>query len=150
MKTARSTLVVVAVVAAAVLSGCAADPGAPTSSTTVVSPSPTPSATPPSTTSPSGTPSDASPVGGWGDDASGKANVVFTDDGTLSGNDGCNHFSGSWKQAADGFEISAIVSTLMACPDVDAWLATMTAVTVDGDTLHVFKDGTEIGTLPRQ
>ena len=37
----------------------------------------------------------------------------------------------------------------MACPDADTWLATMTAVKVDGDTLHVFKGTDEIGTLAR-
>ncbi len=136
-RSAAVALAVAAVAAVAVFSGCSADPGSPNPPLTVSPTSQAPSA------------STGSPVGSWGDDAQGKANVVFTSDDRLSGNDGCNHFSGSWKQGAGQVDVSAVVSTLMACPGVDVWLATMTSAKVDGDTLHVFKDGQEIGTLPR-
>ena len=46
-------------------------------------------------------------------------------------------------------EVGALVSTLMACSDMDTWLAMMTSVVVDGDTLVVYKGTEKIGTLAR-
>jgi heat shock protein HslJ len=149
MKTTRSALVAivlaVAVTVTAALAGCSSVQPAPSS--------PTPSATPtasvsagPSTT-PTGSPS--SPIGSWGEDGAGKPNADFNSDGTVSGSDGCNHFSGTWTDSAGTIEVGALVSTLMACSNMDTWLAMMTSVKVQGDTLVVYKGTERLGTLAR-
>jgi heat shock protein HslJ len=141
MKTSRSALVAIALAAAAVLGGCStAEPGPS---------SPTPTASVSASPSPAPTGSAASPVGSWGEDGAGKPNAIFNSDGTVSGSDGCNHFSGTWTTADGTIEVGALVSTLMACSDMDTWLAMMTSVKVDGDTLVVYKGTEKIGTLAR-
>ena len=37
----------------------------------------------------------------------------------LSGSTGCNRFSGQWSQAGDTVTLSRLVTTRMACPDMD-------------------------------
>ena len=43
--------------------------------------------------------------------------VIFAADGRVSGNLGCNGFSGNFKVKGGKLEFSALASTLMACPD---------------------------------
>lgn len=45
------------------------------------------------------------------------ASITFNEDGTLSGNLGCNHFGGGYKQKGDQIIFDALAATLMACPD---------------------------------
>jgi heat shock protein HslJ len=140
MKTTRSALVAIALAAVAVLGGCStAQPG----------PSPTATASVSATPSTAPTGSASSPVGSWGEAGAGKPNAIFNTDGTVTGSDGCNHFSGTWTDSDGTIEVGALVSTLMACSDVDSWLAMMTSVIVDGDTLVVYKGTEKIGTLAR-
>lgn len=47
-----------------------------------------------------------------------QTHLTFSPDGTLSGNMGCNGFSGTYTLQADGqINFGTIMSTLMACPD---------------------------------
>lgn len=52
-----------------------------------------------------------------------KANITFGDDGTVSGNTGCNSFSGSYTLDGDSLEIdSDVAATMMACEDASQQL----------------------------
>ena len=75
----------------------------------------------------------------------------LADDGSFSGTDGCNQLNGSWTvDEADHVQFEDVASTMMACEDVDTWLADLTEATVADDTMTVLgQDGNEIGTLER-
>ncbi|KQM15443.1 hypothetical protein ASF83_05590 [Plantibacter sp. Leaf171] len=92
-------------------------------------------------------------VGTWGD-GSGAAepHLVFADDGRVTGSDGCNSLSGSWRAEDDSVAVSDVAGTLMACPGVDTWLRAIAEVALsdDGERLVVTDDaGARIGTLDR-
>lgn len=92
-------------------------------------------------------------LGTWGE-GTGAADphLVFTEDGRVSGSDGCNSLSGSWRAKDDAVVVSDVASTLMACPGVDTWLRGIAQATLsdDGGRLTVTDDaGTRIGTLDR-
>ena len=90
------------------------------------------------------------PVGTWGSTAAQAPNLTFTEDGNVTGTDGCNRLTGSWTADGDTVEFGEIASTLMACVDVDTWLSGAKTATVDGDTLLVEDEGgSQIGTLER-
>ena len=46
-----------------------------------------------------------------------QAGITFNNDGTVTGNSGCNGFGGGYKVDDDKITFSEIVSTLMACDD---------------------------------
>lgn len=88
--------------------------------------------------------------GTWGTGADGKPQLVLAGDGTLTGTDGCNSLSGSWEASGDTVEFGPIITTLMACPGVDTWLAELDSAQLDGSVLRILNaDGQEIGTLAR-
>ena len=89
------------------------------------------------------------PVGIWSESTADDSPFLsFTDDGRVSGFDGCNQLSGSWEATADGVEFGQLASTRMACPDVDTWLAGAATAEVSGGTMTVINlDGVEIGEL---
>ena len=90
-------------------------------------------------------------VGTWGSSATGKPSLTFVSDGTLSGTDGCNTLTGTWKDSNGRAEFGPLASTMMACPDVDTWLSHATEARVDGDSLNVYgESGSQIGVLPKQ
>ena len=92
------------------------------------------------------------PVGTWGDSSEETSPyLVLEEDGSFSGSDGCNNLSGSWSiDEADQVEFEDVASTMMACEDVDDWLAGLSVATVAGDTMTVLgQDGAEIGQLER-
>ncbi|WP_207670125.1 META domain-containing protein [Glaciibacter flavus] len=95
---------------------------------------------------------DANPAlaGAWGVSEQGKPHLTFTDAGTVSGSDGCNLIAGSWKLADGVVTFGQLVSTLMACDQVDTWLGGASTATVSGATMTVY-DNTDakIGTLER-
>lgn len=49
--------------------------------------------------------------------ASGDARITFNEDGTISGNMGCNSFGGEYRIRGTQVDISGLMSTLMACVD---------------------------------
>lgn len=92
----------------------------------------------------------ASPVGIWGVDQQGSPSLTFSQDGSVSGSDGCNRISGSWSQSGSTITTGPMVSTMMYCEGVDTWLSQIDSATMDGDTLTVIdQDGQQIGTLER-
>ncbi len=71
--------------------------------------------------------------------------ALFGEDGTLSGNDGCNDYNASYTVDGDSIEISMGPSTLMACPEeimtqasaYQAALGNATTFSVSGDRLEL-------------
>ena len=92
-----------------------------------------------------------SPEGTWGDAAS--ANTPYLelgDDGRLTGTDGCNRLTGTWKVAGDEITFGPLASTRMACEGVDTWLSNAVSAKISGSTMTVTgSGGAEIGSLER-
>lgn len=92
-------------------------------------------------------------VGTWGSTDEQRPNLVFDDEGGVTGTDGCNRLVGSWSVDGDSVILSDMVSTLMACEGVDTWLAGAASAKLiagEDDELQVFdKANKEIGTLER-
>ncbi|MDN5558522.1 MAG: META domain-containing protein [Ruaniaceae bacterium] len=99
----------------------------------------------------SSTESDLSPVGTWSQEAENSPFLEIAEDGTLSGNDGCNVLGGDWTSPAAGeIETSGLVGTMMFCEGVDDWLSAFGHATFTADTMTVYSvDDQEIGTLSR-
>jgi len=91
----------------------------------------------------------ADPVGVWSESsAKDSPYLSFSDDGNVSGYDGCNQMGGSWKATSDGVEFSDFASTQMFCEGVDTWLMSATSAEIDGGTMTVLdEDGEELGEL---
>jgi hypothetical protein len=94
-------------------------------------------------------PEPPNPVGFWGTaDTAGLPFLAFTEDGKVSGSDGCNALSGEWELEGTTIDFSDMASTLMACEGVDTWLSALDAATISGETMTILDDAdTEIGTL---
>ncbi len=90
-------------------------------------------------------------LGTWGDASqSSQPSLGFSQDGKVTGTDGCNRLSGSWTNDEDEISLGPLTSTLMVCEGVDTWLGTGVSAKVDDSRLHIFNSaGTEIGTLQR-
>ncbi|WP_258064918.1 META domain-containing protein [Pseudoclavibacter sp. AY1H1] len=95
----------------------------------------------------------ASAAGTWGTpDSSGRGEpgLRLSDDGRVTGNDGCNRLMGDWSETDGKIEFGALASTMMFCEGVDTWLVGAASASVDGNSLLIYNDaGDEIGTLPR-
>lgn len=90
-------------------------------------------------------------LGAWGSTDRGKPSLTISGDGRFTGNDGCNGLGGSWKAGTEGeIVFSDAMSTLMACPGVDAELGRLATAKLSGDTLAVFDaKGAELAKLER-
>lgn len=76
--------------------------------------------------------------------------LELTEEGMVTGTDGCNHLGGSWQEDGDTVTFSGMIGTLMACMDVEVWLIDPATATIDGNTMVVFdSEGTELGELQR-
>jgi heat shock protein HslJ len=72
--------------------------------------------------------------------------VIFASDGQVSGNLGCNGFSGNFKVKDGKLEFNALASTLMACPDPQMVqegsafkvLSGTVSFSLEGDLLTIF------------
>lgn len=92
------------------------------------------------------------PVGTWGDATAEQAPYLSLDsDGNLSGSDGCNRLTGTWKlNPADQIQFEQVASTKMACEGVDTALSGLDVATISGDTMTVFGEAdAQIATLER-
>jgi heat shock protein HslJ len=86
--------------------------------------------------------------------------VVFGEDGTISGNVGCNSFGGDYKVDGDKITFGPLSSTLMMCADTaiaDQETAVLNTLTekvtfvIDGDTLTITSaDGGSVIVLARK
>ena len=67
-----------------------------------------------------------------------EAILSFGADGTLTGNTGCNQIGGEYKVEGDQITFDSIVSTLIACPDLQmAQEETMLQVLTDTATFKI-------------
>ena len=102
-----------------------------------------------------------SPVGSWQLTSYGPANsplpavedtqagMTFNEDGTVTGNSGCNEFGGNYTVEGDQVTFSEIVSTLIACEEplmsqeqvVLEVMADSATYNIDGNTLRLTGDG---------
>jgi len=90
-------------------------------------------------------------TGTWAEkDSEPLVDLELVEDGTVSGSDGCNQMTGTWKISGSEVEFGPFAATMMACEDVDTWLSGAASATVDGDQMSVLDDsGKEIGTLTK-
>ena len=76
--------------------------------------------------------------------------LTFAADGSLTGSDGCNNFTGQWTRDGNEVTIEMGAMTLKACEDVDTWLSAAASASVAESLLTVHDhEGQQIGTLPR-
>lgn len=82
--------------------------------------------------------------------------IELTQDGRLSGTDGCNTISSSWEEEAGAISFSPIAGTRMACTDpetgdlIRGWFMDAAAATVSDDGLIVIDaNGGELGVMVR-
>lgn len=94
---------------------------------------------------------DTGTVGQWGGQEDREPHLSLTEDGRVSGHDGCNGFSGGYTVTDEGtIRFHDVLGTLKGCPGVDTWLHRLASAEVRGDELVVFDSaGEEIGRLPR-
>lgn len=89
-------------------------------------------------------------MGTWTDDSSG-AELTFTQEGLITGTDGCNETSGTWQEHGDDVVLTLTVGDDEQCPGHDEWLAESTQAHVDGDTMQLFgANNNHLGDLDRQ
>ena len=84
--------------------------------------------------------SPASAAGSWGTpDSSGQGEpgLNLSDDGKVTGNDGCNRLMGDWTETDGKVEFGALASTMMFCEGVDTWLLTAASARVQGGVMTV-------------
>ncbi|MER2134706.1 MAG: META domain-containing protein [Arthrobacter sp.] len=127
-------------------SACAADPGTSGPSADDTG---TAGGTPSSSASSNAAAS--APEGIWGNpENTREPSLELHKDGRLTGTDGCNRLMGRWVLEDGTVRFQEVAMTLMACPDVDQWLASAASAVPTGDTLLVYDGaGNEIGSLPR-
>jgi heat shock protein HslJ len=92
------------------------------------------------------------PVGTWNEsDEADAPSLTLANGGKLTGTDGCNQLSGSWRLEDDDLVyFDSVASTRMACPDVDVWLDKLSQASISGSTMTILSgDGAEIGQLER-
>ena len=88
-------------------------------------------------------------IGTWSQtDSEPAVDLELTEDGAVSGSDGCNKLNGTWK--IDGSEVvfGPFAATMMACENVNTWLSAATSANVDGEEMTLFNEHSkEIGVL---
>lgn len=75
--------------------------------------------------------------------------LIFGEDGSLTGSTGCNQLGGEYTVTGDQITFDAIVSTLIACPDLqmaqeDVILQVLTdtaSFNIEGNTLTIMDNG---------
>ncbi len=128
------------------VAACATDPGAPGTSP---DDSGTAGDTPSSSASSNAAPS--APEGVWGNpENTREPSLELHEDGRLTGTDGCNRLMGRWVLEDGTVRFQEVAMTMMACPDVDQWLASAATAVPSEQTLLVYDgEGNEIGSLTR-
>ncbi len=92
-----------------------------------------------------------SAAGTWNGEGERNApSLTLTEDGRLTGTDGCNRLLGSWSESEGVVSFNEVATTMMLCRGVDDWLSKLATARIDGDAMTVLNaEGTEIGTLTR-
>lgn len=93
----------------------------------------------------------SSVTGTWGTpDTVGEPHLIFEEDGSVHGSDGCNALKGTYTSSSPDIEFGPITSTRKFCEGVDDWLSHTTSATLEGNTLTFANTtGEVIGTLER-
>ncbi len=133
-----------ATVAVLMLAGCADSGSSPASALTTSQGSPATAGTP------SG--SGVSTLGRWTSTEFDGAFVSISDDGTFTGDDGCNALGGNWKMVDDGtaLELSGVFQTLIGCEEGTSWPAGPTTFSEkSGELVVTGEGGTVLDTLTR-
>jgi len=81
-----------------------------------------------------------------------EAGLTFNNDGTVSGNSGCNGLGGNYKVESDQITFDQIISTLMACDDarmkqedaVHQVLTDTATFKIEGNTLTITNNDMEL------
>ncbi|MFE2656488.1 META domain-containing protein [Brevibacterium sp. NPDC059310] len=121
-----------AVALAATLPLAACSTGSPAESPTSSAPS--------ETSSPTETAAgELDPVGRWTSPEAGDPFLEFSEDGAVSGSDGCNAIATTWTVEGDEITIEPFATTQKACPG-NQWLSKASTATIEGDVMTV-KDG---------
>lgn len=94
--------------------------------------------------------SDDGAGGTWSATGAGEPTLTLSDDGQVTGTDGCNQVVGSWEQSGSDVTFSEMATTLMACDGIDGWPGLATGH-ISG-TAMTLKDeaGAELGVLTRE
>lgn len=131
------------------VSACAMDPGSNGGTPDVTGSSG--GASPSSSGSPDASADASAPEGIWGNpENTREPSLELHEDGRLTGTDGCNRLMGRWVLEDGTVRFQEVAMTMMACPDVDQWLASAASAVPSEDTLLVYDGaGNEIGTLTR-
>lgn len=131
------------------VSACAMDPGSDGGTPDVTGSSG--GASPSSSGSPDASADASAPEGIWGNpENTREPSLELHEDGRLTGTDGCNRLMGRWVLEDGTVRFQEVAMTMMACPDVDQWLASAASAVPSEDTLLVYDGaGNEIGTLTR-
>ncbi|WP_146078070.1 META domain-containing protein [Subtercola sp. Z020] len=91
-------------------------------------------------------------VGLWTNTEPGRERLLrltMNDDGTVSGNDGCNNFTTTWRFAEDGsVSFGKLAITGRTCEGVVTWLNLASSAVLDGKTMVIRSMyGAQLGTL---
>ncbi len=85
--------------------------------------------------------------GTW-EDSTGDVVLTFTQEGLITGTDGCNKVEGTWEEHGDDVTITMQVDEKNECPGVDVWLVNPTDAVIDGDVMQVYgPNDTHLGEL---
>lgn len=114
-----------------------------------------PSSSAPSESSDTASPTDDAgatldPTGKWTSPETGDPFLEFTDDGNVTGSDGCNRIETTWTAGKDKVTIDSFTTTQKACPG-DQWLSKASSATIDGNVMKVMDgQGKVIGGLEKE
>lgn len=85
--------------------------------------------------------------GTW-EDSSGDVVLTFTQEGLITGTDGCNKVEGTWEEHGDDVTMTLQIDEEKDCPGVDVWLVDPTEAVIDGDVMQVYgPNNTHLGEL---
>src|SRR5699024_6360660 len=88
--------------------------------------------------------------GTWAD-TSGDVVLTFTQEGLITGTDGCNKVEGTWEEHGKDVTMTMQIDEEHDCPDVDVWLVNPTSAVIDGNTMKVYgPNDTHLGDLTEQ
>lgn len=96
------------------------------------------------------TPSDSAdsaaidPTGKWTSPEAGEPFLEFSEDGQVTGSDGCNRIQTTWEVDGDKILITPFTTTQKACAGVDMWLSKVSSVTIEGNVMKVADSGGDV------
>ena len=91
------------------------------------------------------------PVGQWGEIEEHAAFLTISEDGTVTGSDGCNGTSGTWSITDGRIVFSDMITSLMMCPNLEtAMQGPVVTAVAHGDTIYVLDEHDKVtGMLTR-